>query len=158
MIIYTKKDGYIYKDENTAKRYSLYEMVSLGGKATSDMVGIWDDLDVDIDNIQFVGWFAGASSLSANELDEAVSDYVWEYEVKKARAAAGKDTITYPLTKAGTKAWCGDVVDDILDRDITGDFYISHCGRSIKLPDLAEVYEALENFLTEAEEIVNEEV
>lgn len=145
MIIYTKAEGYVYKSETSGKQYHLYEMVSLGGKQTSDMIAIWDH-NSECGN--FVNWCAGANIIDTKELEDMIAGYVNEYEAKKEPDAK----IIYPFNNAGVRAWCGDVVDDILDRGVTGDYIISHRGRTIKLPDLAEVHQLLEQFLEDAKE------
>jgi hypothetical protein len=153
MIIWTKKEGYIYEHETSGNRYHLYEMTCLNGEATSDMFAIWDHAN---DENVFVNWCAGATILSMEEINEAVADYVEEYEVKKQTTTKTETEVEYRLTKAGVKAWECDVVDDILDKDICEPYIISHGNRSIKLPDLAEIHDALSAFLEEAEEIANE--
>lgn len=150
MIIWSKKEGFYYEDESNGCRYALLEMTSYKGDCTSDIIAIWEE-----DHNTFIDYVYGASYLyeDLEKLDETIKFYVDRYNKKGLKTKAN-----YPLTKSGVRAWCGDVVDDILERGITGDFIISHCNRQIKLPDLAEVFDALDCFLTEAEEITNEEV
>lgn len=155
MIIYTSREGYLWENEETGKQYSLYEMVCLGGKATSDMVAIWDH---DNDENIFVNWFMGASCMDAKELDKTVAHYVAEYEAKKEAQKKERLGINYKLSKVGVKAWGCDVVDDICDKGICEPYIISHGNRYIELPDLAEIHNELEDFLATAEEIANEEV
>ena len=148
MIIWDKKNGYIYEDESNGKRYSLYEAKCYEGEATSDIVIIWDEA-----KNNFANYVYGASDLFKHieELDNTIKYYVGEYAKKEPKAK-----ITYPLNNAGVSAWCGDVVDDILDRGVTGDYIISHCGRQIMLPDLAEIHESIEYLLSNALEVIDE--
>lgn len=150
MIIWSKREGYNYESERTHKRYSLLEGMCYKGECTSDSIIIWDD-----ENLCFANYVQGATFLHENieELDKTIKQYVDEYEAMAEAKQNG--TIVYPLTKAGVKAWSADVVDDICDRGICGDYIISRCNRQIKLPDLAEVHELLERFLEDAEEEAN---
>ena len=153
MIIWTAKEGYIYESESNGKRYALLEMKCYRGKATSDIIAIWDE-----ENDCFVNHVYGATYLDGeiDELDKNIRILVDEYEAKaEARVHTGAE-VHYKTTKAGVKAWCSDVVDDILDREVCCPYIISHGNRYVQLPDLAEIHEMLENFLTEAEEVVNE--
>lgn len=148
MIIWDKRNGYIYEDENNGKRYSLLEGKAYGGDATSDIVIMWDE-----ELNRFANYVYGATSLFENiaELDETIKQYVNDYTSLESTRH-----IVYPLTKAGVEAWSNDVVDDILEREICCDYIISHGNRSIKLPDLAEIHNMLENFLKDAEKEGNE--
>lgn len=148
MIIWDKKNGYTYEDETNEKRYSLFEAKCYQGEATSDIVIIWDE-----EKNQFVNYVYGASDLfkHIDELDNTIKYYVGE-----ATKKAPKAEIIYPLNKAGVNAWCSDVIDDILEREIYCDYTLSHGNRIIKLPDLAEVHECIEVFLRDSEEAVNE--
>lgn len=148
MIIWDKRNGYSYEDEQTHKRYSLYEAECYKGEATSDILIIWDE-----ELNRFTNYVYGASTLFENlaELDDTIRQYVDDH--KKLEPTT---KIVYPLTKAGVSAWCSDVVDDILEREICCDYIISHGNRFIKIPDLAEIHGMLENFLAEAEEEGNE--
>jgi hypothetical protein len=142
MIIWSKKNGFYYEDESNGNRYALLEMTSYKGECTSDIIAIWEE-----DHNTFINYVYGAAYLYENldELDKTIKLYVDRYNKKGLKTKAN-----YPLTKSGVNAWCCDVVDDILDRGITGDFIISHCNRQIKLPDLAEIYEMFTRFLNEA--------
>lgn len=148
MIIWSKHEGFYYEDESNGNRYALLEMTSYRGETTSDIIAIWEE-----EHNTFIDYVYGASHLYENltELDETIKHYVDKYNKKGL-----KTTANYPLTKSGVKAWACDVVDDILDRDITGDFVITHCNRTIKLPDLADVYEMITGFLEEVAEEVTE--
>lgn len=152
MIIWSKKEGYRYEDESDGKRYAIFEMKCYGGKATSDCLAIWDE-----ENDCFVNHVYGATHLDEllDDFEDTIKSYVDEYKQKTAKAKAQVKT-HYPLTKAGVKAWCSDVVDDILDKEIFGDYIISHRNRQIRLPDLAEIHSLLEDFLAEAEEEANQ--
>lgn len=150
MIIYTKENGCYFVRETTEKHYHLFEAMTYKGHTTSDRVIIWDE-----DTDQMVNFVYGANSISVEELDQMVSDYVEEYEAKQKKRVPV--SITYKLTRDGVRLWLSDVVDDILDHDRTGDYIITHEGRSIRLPDLAEIHEQLGYFLEEAEKIANEE-
>jgi hypothetical protein len=152
MITYTKENGCHYAHEATGKQYFLYEAMTYKGRTTSDRIVIWDE-----DEDKFVNFVYGANSIGMAELDSMVSAYVEEYEAKRSKSEAVRPHITYKLTRMGVKLWAEDVVDDILDRDITGDYIITHAHRSIRIPDLAEIHEQLSLFLEEAEKIANEE-
>lgn len=145
MIIYDKKDGWEFLSEETGKRYALYEMVCYRGKATSDIIAIWDH-----DNDCIVSHVYGATCVRIEELSETISDYVMEYETRVRGKAKEETEVYYRLSKAGVKAWSGDVVDDICERGICHDYIISHGSRSINLPDLAEIHNMLECFLEDA--------
>ena len=148
MITYHKDYGCWFQMTEDSKHYALYEATTYKHKSTSDRVIIWDE-----DNDEMVNFVYGANVLSIDELDKAVSEYVAEYEAKQK---APKAKATYRFTKAGISAWCGDVVEDILDKGICESYTISHGNRVIKLPDLAEVHQLLEDFLKEAEEEANQ--
>lgn len=148
MITYTKRGGYTYKDETTGKEYELFEMVSLGGETTSDMIAIWDQSNGL--GGTFVNWVAGASCMEARELNDTVAEYVKEYEAKQAEEKRAAPEISYRFTKGGISAFSCDVVDDICDHGICEPYRISHGNRSIELPDLAEIHQLLENFLEDA--------
>lgn len=148
MIIWDKKNGYTYEDEANGKRYSLYEAKCYEGEATSDIVIIWDE-----EKNRFTNYVYGANNLFEHieELDNTIKYYVGEYAKEEQKAE-----IVYPLSKAGVNAWCSDVVDDILERNITGDYILTHRNRAIKLPDLAEIHELIEYLLANALEVIEE--
>ena len=151
MIIWDKRNGYIYEDEKTHKRFNLFEAKCYQGEATSDIVIMWDE-----ERNRFANYVYGATNLFDNiaEFDETVRYYVDAYETKQNEKP--KTKLVYPLTQNGVSAWCNDVVDDILEREICCDYIISHGNRTIKLPDLAEIHNMLENFLKDAEKVGNE--
>lgn len=148
MIIWDKRNGYTYEDEQTHKRYSLFEAKCYEGEASSDIVIIWDE-----QKNNFANYVYGANDLFKHieELDNTIKYYVGEYAKE-----APKAEIVYPLNKAGVSAWSGDVVDDILEKQICCDYTISHGNRVIKLPDLAEIHESIEYLLANALEVIDE--
>jgi hypothetical protein len=134
-----------------SKHYALYEATTYKHNSTSDRVIIWDE-----DNDEMVNFVYGATILGVDELDKIITEYVAEYEAKQKSKAKAKVFVKYNFDKAGIKAWSNDVVDDILEREITCDYAISHGNRIIHLPDLAQIHELLEHFLEDAEEEGNE--
>lgn len=140
MIKYTKRDGYTYTDERTGREYSLLEMKSYGGETTSDIIMIWDT-ETDTP----ANWVYGASLYEhdAQRLDTLIAEYL-----EANRKNAG--TVRYKFNPVGAKCWKDDVIDDICDRGICGDFEITHKGRTISLPDTAYAYEVICNAIDEA--------
>ena len=141
MIAYTKENGCYYIEPKTGKHFHLYEMMTYKGKTTSDIVAIWDS-----DNNQFINYTYGANTIGVEELENVVAEYVAEYMAKRNQGKRER-VAKYDLTGYGVGAFCEDVMSDILDKDITGDFVISHAGREIGVPDFSENYEELERFL-----------
>lgn len=163
MIIYTEKNGFTYKDEHSGKEYELYEMVSLGGKTTSDMVAIWDNSEEQGIGGAFVNWFAGASLTNASELNESAAGYVREYEAKRADQNRAPAPISYKFTKEGTKLFIEDVANDIfseLDSNNADmdrlEFTITIGNRTISVPMFADSFDRFDIWLTEAEREWNE--
>lgn len=148
MIIYDKKNGWAFLSEETGKHYALYEMISYRGHTTSDIIAIWDH-----DNDFIVNHVYGATILKIEELSETISYYVAEYETRARGKAKEETEIYYKLSKSGVRAWGNDVVEDICEKDLCGDYIISHGNRSVRLPDLAEIHNMLECFL---EDVVEE--
>lgn len=148
MIIWDQRNGYRYEDETDGKRYAIYEMMCYRGKATSDCLAIWDE-----EGDRFVNHVYGATYLDGDiaELNKTIKQYVDEYKNETP-----KTMLTYPLTKHGIEAWSSDVIGDILDRELTGDYILSHRNRQIKLPDLAYIHECIEVMLRDAEEEANQ--
>ena len=63
----------------------------------------------------------------------------------------------YQFNKAGVNAFLTDVINDCLDRGEYHNIVISYGSRTIEIPMFPETYEALEQFLPDAEEIYHEE-
>jgi hypothetical protein len=63
----------------------------------------------------------------------------------------------YQFTKAGVKAFLSDIIDDCLDRGDYHDIVITYGSRTIEIPMYPETYEALEQFLPDAEQLYREE-
>lgn len=144
MLIWTKGDGYAYEDERTGRRYSLLEMKALGTDRTSDIIMIWDD-ETDTP----VNWVYGATLYTKPaELDEVIR------ECFEANGAPKWRGLRYRFSPRGVERWKEEVVDDILERGICGDFELTHRDRTIPIPDTAYAYEVLTNAL---DEILNEE-
>ncbi len=87
-------DGYEYVSDNGI-RYSLYELKTLGGRATPDICFIMNDQYCEIDEdvykngktykfgYEAVGWFYGASLIQDSDWDEYVTvieEMVDDYE------------------------------------------------------------------------------
>ena len=63
----------------------------------------------------------------------------------------------YPFTKAGANAFLSDIIDDCLDRGEYHNIVITYGSRTIEIPMFPETYEALEQFLPDAEQLYREE-
>lgn len=143
MLIWTKGNGYTYKDEETGREYALLEMKTLGANLTSDTIMIWDD-----ETNAPINWVQGATIFTKpDELDALITEYVAGYKEKRKRENVG--TVRYEFNPVAVKRWKDDVVDDILERGICGDFSLTHGGRTIKIPDTAYAYEMLTYALDE---------
>lgn len=141
MIIYSKRNGYYYEDETTGERFALVILNSLGGTTTTDIVGIWDE-----ENNRLRGWFYGATLLESDpkQLDELVPQYILKPEPKPC-----KPVVKYSFTKAGSKAFCDDVVGEFFeamdkDEDLRAyNIHVTVGKRTIEIPMLADIYEGL---------------
>ena len=102
MIIWDKKNGYIYEDEQTHKRYSTYEAKCYQGECTSDIVIIWDDKNNCVANYVY-----GATFLheSIEELNNTIKFYVDDYEAKRSKPSKARAFLKYEFTKAGIQAF-----------------------------------------------------
>ena len=154
MIIWDKRNGYIYEDEQTHKRFSLLEAKAYDGEATSDIVVIWDEK-----KNCFADYVYGATFLHENiaELDNVVSDYVADYEAKQKATAQAEIAINYKFTKAGVKAFLdGASTDFFEDMDNGGEHLdqfdvVVSCGKhQIRIPLGAEQWNGFEIFLNDA--------
>lgn len=151
MFKYDKREGWKFIEEKGGKHYSLYEMFSYKGTCTSDTIVIWDD-----DNNCFVDYLMGATIFAMEEIAEDIARRVEEYETKTLGPAMVETEVFYKLSDAGIKAWSNDVVEDICEKELWGDYIISHGNRGIRLPDLAEVHNMLEVFLEDVKAEVEE--
>ena len=153
MIIWDKKNGYIYEDEANGKRYSLFEAKCYQGEASSDIVIIWDE-----EKNRFTNYVYGADSLFEHieELDNTIRYYVGE-----ATKETPKTEVTYRFTKAGVKAFLDDASTEFfaeMEKDYDDQnleqYYINvSCGkRKITVPLGAEEWNALDSWLTECVE------
>jgi hypothetical protein len=151
MLTWTKENGFTYTDERTGKQYILFEMNPFGSERFGGFLAIYEK-----DSFFYVNQIECGHEERKNLplLDEAIAEAI---EVAGVITTKPDEVITYKLNKSGVKAWCNDVVDDICDHGICGDYTIIHGGRAINLPDLADIHNELDLFLTEAEKIANEE-
>ena len=146
MITWDKRNGFVYEDEQTSKRYSLYEAKCYQGEATSDIVIMWDE-----ERNCFANYVYGATNLFENiaELDETVRYYVEKYETKDDGIA-----VNYRFNKAGVKAFVdGASADFFADMDDGGEHLdqfdiVVSCGKhQIRIPLGAEEWNELEAML-----------
>lgn len=146
MITYHKEYGCWFQMDETARHYHLYEMTTYKHKSTSDIIVVFDH-----DSDTIVNHVYGANTISIDELDKIVTEYVEEYEAKQKREKEKRERVVrYEFTRAGVTAFERDVIDDILDRDICEWFTLTHAGRELRIPDTAMAYEGMETFLQEA--------
>lgn len=96
MITYHNEYGCWFQMTEDSKHYSLFEAMTYKHKSTSDRVIIWDE-----DNDEMVNFVYGATILSIDELDKAVSEYVAEYEAKQKASKKANAKIKHPFTSAG---------------------------------------------------------
>ena len=158
MITYHKEYGCWFQMTEDAKHYALYEAKTYKHNSTSDRVIIWDE-----DNDEMVNFVYGATILSVDELDKAVTDYVAEYEARqKAEARAKAEALAeYKFTKAGVNAFLDETSTDFF-AEMEKDWDDQHlelfdtvisCGtRQIKVPLGAYQWECLESYLKDAVE------
>lgn len=154
MIIWNKRNGYIYEDEKTNKQYSLYEAECYKGEATSDIVIMWDE-----EKNCFANYVYGATSLFENiaELDDTVRYYVDKYEANQKKNTIA---VKYGFSKAGVKAFLDNASAEFFeDMDNGGehldqfDIVIS-CGKHrISIPLGAEEWNSLDTMLRECLEV-----
>lgn len=156
MIIWDKKNGYRYEDEQTNKVYGLLEGMCYKGECTSDSIIIWDD-----EEMCLVNYVQGATFLyeDISELDNTIKQYVDEYKAKQK--AKVKAFAKYEFTKAGVKAFLDDASTEFfaeMEKDYDDQnleqYYINvSCGkRKITVPLGAEEWNALDSWLTECVE------
>ena len=154
MIIWDKRNGYVYEDEQTNKRFGLYEAKCYQGEATSDIVIMWDE-----ERNRFANYVYGATSLFENiaELDDNVRYYVDEYEAKQKQNGIA---VGYRFTKAGVKAFLDNASADFFaDMDDGGEHLdqfdiVVSCGKhSIRIPLGAEEWDSVDAMLRECLEV-----
>ena len=156
MITYTKQNGCFFQMNEDAKHYHLYEMQAYKGKATSDIIAIFDH-----DNDCIVNHVYGANTISVAELDEVVTEYVTEYEIRQKAKVKNEIVANYKFSKAGVKAFLGHASNDFfeeMDKDLDlqnlaqYDIVVS-CGKhSISIPLGAEEWGCVEEMLENAVE------
>lgn len=155
MIIYSKRDGYYYKDETTGERFALVELKTLGADLTTDIVGIWDE-----ENNELRGYFSGATLYENDpkQLDELVQEYIEKPHQKPAKPA-----VSYAFTRAGCKAFCEDVVSEFfeamdVDKDLRDyNIHVTVGKRTVELPMFADIYEGLCYWFDNIEDFDEEE-
>lgn len=157
MITYHKEYGCWFQMTEDSKHYSLFEMTTYKHKSTSDIIAIWD-----YDNHEFVNYLYGANTISVDELDKAVSEYVAEYEAKKKAEEKAKAEVLakYKFTKAGVSAFLADASAEFFeDMDNGGEHLdqfdiVVSCGkRSIRIPLGAEEWGSVETMLADCLEV-----
>jgi hypothetical protein len=157
MIIWDKKNGYTYEDEQTHKRYSTYEAKCYQGEATSDIVIIWDDKNNCVANYVY-----GATFLheSIEELNNTIKFYVDDYEAKRSNPSKARAFIKYEFTKAGIEAFKDRASADFFAEMDNGGEHIDKfdivvsCGKhSIRIPLGAEEWSSVETMLGDCLEV-----
>lgn len=98
MITYHKDYGCWFQMSEDSRHYGLFEMKTYKHNSTSDIVVVWDH-----DNHEFVNYVYGANTLSVDELDKIVTEYVTEYEAKRKRAHKARAYIKHGFNEAGIK-------------------------------------------------------
>lgn len=156
MIIWDRKNGYVYEDEQTHKRYSTYEAKCYEGECTSDIVIIWDDK-----NNCFANYVYGATFLheSIEELDNTIKFYVDDYEAKRNNQSKKRAFIKYEFTKAGVSAFLDKASTDFFEEMDNGGEHLDKfdivvtCGKhKISMPLGAYLWDRLTDCLTDAVE------
>lgn len=149
MIYWSKRDGYTYKDEDTYKEYSLYEMMAYRGAASSDVVAIWDE-----ERNCFANYVHGATFLHEDieELNKTIKQYVDKYEAKAKATAITK----HPFSEAGVKAFedkasadfFEEMEKDFVEQDLTKYDIVLTCGKHrISIPLGAEEWDSVVEML-----------
>ena len=160
MITYTKETGCFFQMSPDSKHYHLMEMVDYKGTKTSDIIAIWD-----FDNNALVGYHYGANTISVDELDHYVAEYVKEYEAKQEEQRRKPACVRYKFTKDGIRLFLNDSLAGIfeeLDKEADGhpenyDFVVTCGNRSIRIPCGAEEYDGLGRWLQDAYEVNGDE-
>ena len=157
MIIWDKKNGYTYKDEDTSKEYSLGELSCYQGEASHDIVAIWDNK-----NNCFANYVYGAEFLHKNieELNHTIKFYVDDYETKRNKQSKARAYIKYEFTKAGVEAFRDRASADFFAEMDNGgehidkfDIFVS-CGKhQIRIPLGAEEWNGVEELLEHCLEV-----
>ena len=158
MIIWDKKNGYVYEDETNGKRYSTYEAKCYEGECTSDILIIWDE-----ENNCFANYVYGATLLHENieELNNTIKFYVDDYEAKRNKPSKARALIKYEATKAGVRAFLDEASTDFFaemekpwdDQHLENYDIVISCGkRKISIPLGAEEWNGIEALLTDAAE------
>lgn len=155
MIIWSKREGYIYEDERTHKRYSLLEGKCYKGECTSDSIIMFDDEEMCLAN-----YVQGASVLYENieELDETIKEYIDDYEAEKAKRIkeATQKKCNYRFDRYGIKAFCMNATEDIFaemekphnEQSMEKfNFMVSVGNHSIRIPTGAEEWDGFEQWL-----------
>ena len=159
MIIWDKKNGYTYKDEDTSKEYSLSEMTCYQGTASHDIVAIWDDK-----NNCFANYVYGAEFLHKNieELNNTIKFYVDAYESKQTEKRKARAFIKHEFTNAGIKAFEDQASADFFeefekdwdDQNLQQFDIVVSCGKhQIRIPLGAEEWNELTYYLKECLEV-----
>ena len=159
MIIWDKKNGYVYEDETNGKRYSLFEAKCYQGEGTSDIVIMWDE-----EKNCFANYVYGATTQFENiaELDENVRYYVDEYEAKQKRSHKADASIVYNFTKAGLEAFedraCADFFAEMEkeweEQNLAQFDIVVSCGKhKIRIPLGAEEWNATVAMIKECLEV-----
>ena len=159
MIIWDKKNGYTYKDEDTQKEYTLHEMACYQGTASSDIVAIWDSK-----NNCFANYVYGAEFLHQNieELNNTIKFYVDDYEAKRNKPIKARAFIKYEFTKAGIEAFKDRASADFFaemekpfdDQQLEKYDILVSCGKhQIRIPLGAEEWNSVEEMLDECLEV-----
>lgn len=152
MIIWDKKNGYIYEDEQTHKRYSTYEAKCYEGECTSDIVIIWDEK-----NNCFANYVYGATFLheSIEELNNTIKFYVDDYEAKRNKRSKTRAFIKHEFTKAGIENFIEHASTDFFEEMNNGGEHLDQfdivvsCGKNqIRIPLGAEEWDCVEAMLT----------
>lgn len=157
MITYHKEYGCWFQMTEDSKHYTLYEAKTYKHNTTSDRVIIWDE-----DNDEMVNFVYGANTISIEELDNVVSDYVAEYEAKQKAEAKNKVKafIKYEFTKSGIEAFKNRASADFFAEMDSGGEHIDDfdilvsCGKhQIRVPLGAEEWNSVEVMLTDCWEV-----
>ena len=156
MITYHKEYGCWFQMNETAKHYALYKAKTYKHNSTSDRVIIWDE-----DNDEMVNFVYGASVLSVDELDKAVSEYVTQYESIQKKEAKNKVKAfaKYEFTKAGVNNFLDKASTDFFEDMDNGGEHLDQfnivvtCGKhKISMPLGAYLWDQLTDCLTDAVE------
>lgn len=159
MITYHKEYGCWFQTTEDAKHYALYEAKTYKHNTTSDRVIIWDE-----DNDEMVNFVYGATILSVDELDKAVSEYVAEYEAKQKaeEKTKVKAFVKHNFTRAGVNEFISDASEAFFE-EMEKDFENQHlenfdivvsCGKhSVRIPLGAEEWDFVNEMLNNCLEV-----